>query len=691
MGQFVKKFQAHDSSYNDYFKNQLGKALTNVDISIDDSTLEKQSENLRQFNIAFKSGRLNPDNSRTETITVTATPAANFVTQNQFLDAISSQTSGVFLTHDIESTLPYRSQKNNQSEYYYSLISRYNYYAKGYEEQSNTVSERLLPNYYVQKSDLNNQKSNFSNPSKMFFESIGTTQSITFPPINNQKGRNIIIDNLDGVESIADQYPMYNEIKFVSSPVGDLTSFLNQQGMMPLLMTDYSNPQNLRQRGFDLLVSEKNANVLQNQNISIFNLANWIQNQNFDINIDNITLIDGYQRDSFYSERLKKYVFNGILRTYSRKYLRTYEEIVNTDPCYTEVLFYKVDKYVNNVIGDPVQTFWISNKEELNIILDTQVKYGSPYSYDVKQVVMVLGNSYSFGLPVLNPDDKLFQADIEITNRPSIQLLEIPYFTDKIVSIQSPPQRPHVSFSTKMESDSKIKISLSHQLGEDIQPFTTIETSDLQQLELMNLFAPNYSNQSDEYYFKSDGTPEYYEIFRIDKKPKSYADFTGNKLKDAKSFLDKKRESSSHVSVNDFIIPNRKYYYMFRAVNIHNHVSNPTIVYEVEMIQDADDSKIVVNQFDFEKPPTYMNSKKFNSLFQVDPALQQRLLDNDQPSLYNKSSVKGALDQIKLGNAEDSIWGRNFKIRITSTTTGRKMDFNVNFNIITSKTEEDFE
>jgi hypothetical protein len=75
----------------------------------------------------------------------------------------------------------------------------------------------------------------------------------------------------------------------------------------------------------------------------------------------------------------------------------------------------------------------------------------------------------------------------------------------------------------------------------------------------------------------------------------------------------------------------------------------------------------------------------------VDPALQQRLLDNDQASLYNKSSAKGALDQIKLGNAEDSIWGRNFKIRITSTTTGRKMDFNVNFNIITSKTEEDFE
>ena len=130
---------------------------------------------------------------------------------------------------------------------------------------------------------------------------------------------------------------------------------------------------------------------------------------------------------------------------------------------------------------------------------------------------------------------------------------------------------------------------------------------------------------------------------------------------------------------------------MFRAVNIHNHKSNPTIIYETELIQDADDSKVVVDQFHFEDPPTYMDSKRFNSLFQIDPALRQRLFSNDQVSLYNKSSAKGTLDQIKLGNAEDSIWGRNFKIRISSTTTGRKIDFNVNFNIITSKTEEDFE
>ena len=691
MGKNVKKLQVHDSSVADFFKNELGKALTTVDVSIQDTTIIKESEDQRRIKIQFRTGKINPDNSRTESITVSAIPGANFITKDQFLEDIRSQIQGTNLSHDIETTLPYRSQKNNQAEFFYSLRSKYNYYARGYEEQSAGVNERLLPNYYVQRSILEDQKSNFSNPNKAFFQSIGTTQSIVFPPINNQKGRNIIVDNLDSVESIADQYPMYNEIKFVSSKVGDLTNFLNQQNLIPLLISDYSNPDNSNQRSFDLLTSELNAKVSEKQSISIFSLVNWVQSQIYDLSTDNITLINGYEKGSFYSERLKKYIFNGIMRTYTQRYLRTYEQIVNTEPCYTEVLFYKVNKYVNNIVGDPVQTYWVSNKEELNIILDTQIKYGIMYSYEVKQVIMVLGNSYSFGSPVLNPDNKLFEADIEIINRPSIQVLEIPYFSDKIISFQSPPQRPQVKFSTKMNSDKSIKISLSHMLGEDIQPFTIIETSDLQQLAAMNLFAPNYTALEDQYYFQSGGTPEYYEVYRLDRKPKSYSDFANNKLKDAKSFFENRRESSSYVSLGDSIVPNRKYYYMFRAVNIHNHKSNPTIVYEVELIQDADDSKIIVDEFVFEDPPDYSNSKKFISLFQVEPALQQRLLDNNQPSLYNKRSVKGYLNNIKLGNAEDSLWGKNFKIRIISTTTGRKVDFNVNFDIITSKTEEDFE
>ena len=692
MGKFTKKLQAHDSSYNDFFKNELGKALTDIDVSIQDDTLSKKSENNKRLKLSYGETSYNPEgNFREEKITISALPGAEFVSENQFINTVSSQISGNFLTHDLETALPYRSQLNNQAQYFYSLKSKYNYYARGFEEEVANVTERIVPNYYIQQSSLDSQKSNFSNPNKEFFQTLGTINSMTMPPINDQKLRNIIIDDLKSVESIADQYPMYNEIKFVSSEVGSLTKYFNDQGMMALLMSDYTNPANLSRRQFNLLTSTENSQVTQNADISIFNLSSWIQNQNFDLATDNLTVASGYERDSFYAERLKKFILNGIIRTYTERYLRTYEDIINTEPCYTEVMFYKVDKYVNNVIGDPVQTYWVSNKDQLNILIDTQIKYGQPYSYDVKQVVMIVGNSYSYSSPTIRPNTKQFTADITVINSPSLQILEIPYFTDKIISIQSPPLIPQVHFSTKMNSDKSIKISLGHTLGEDIQSFKTIETADIRQLDFMNLFRTNYTSMENEYFFSSEGVPEYYEIYRLDKKPMSYDDFSANKLKDAKSFFQEKRESSSHVSVNDFIFPNRKYYYMFRAVNIHNHKSNPTIVYEVELIQDADDSKVVVNKFDFEIPPTYMNTKKFNSLFQVEPALQQRLLDSNQPSLYNKSTAKGSLENIKLGNVPDSLWGRNFKIRISSTTTGRKIDFNINFNVKTSKTNEDFE
>lgn len=692
MGKFTKKFQAHDSSYNDFFKNELGKALTDVDISLQDDTITKKSQNNRSLKLSYGETSYNAEgNFREEKIVVTALPGSRFITKNQFMDEISTQISGNFLSHDLETTLPYRSQLNNQAQYFYSLKSKYNYFAREFESQIADVTERIIPNYYIQRSNLDVQKSNFSTPNKEFFQTVGTRNSMTMPSVNDQKLRNIVVDNLESVESIADQYPMYNEIKFVSSKVGNLTKYLNDQGMMALLISDYTNPTNLSIRQFDLLTSTENSQVTQNANISIFNLANWIQNQNFDIAEGNLTVVSGYERDSFYAERLKKFILNGIIRTYAQKYLRTYENIINTEPCYAEVLFYKIDKYVNNIIGDPVQTYYISNKDELNILMDTQIKYGQPYSYDVKQVVMVVGNSYSYSSPIMRPNANQFTADITVTNRPSLQVLEIPYFSDKIISIQSPPLRPQVHFSTKMDSDKSIKISLSHTLGEDVQPFKTIETADLQQLDFMNLFRTNYTSMDNEYYFSSEGVPEYYEVYRLDKKPMSYNDFSANKLKDAKSFLQEKRESSSHVSVNDFIFPNRKYYYMFRAVNIHNHKSNPTVVFEVELVQDADDSKVVVKKCDFDLPPTFMNMKKFNSLFQVEPALRQRLLDNDQPSLYNKSTAKGSLENIKLGNVPDSVWGRNFKIRVASTTTGRKIDFNINFNVKTSKTNEDFE
>jgi hypothetical protein len=173
--------------------------------------------------------------------------------------------------------------------------------------------------------------------------------------------------------------------------------------------------------------------------------------------------------------------------------------------------------------------------------------------------------------------------------------------------------------------------------------------------------------------------------------PKSYQDFVGFKIADAKQFFSDSKKTSSDVSINDYILSNTDYYYMIRSANIHGHVGNPSKVYKVSLVQDADDSKINVEIYDFPKPKLFDNNKKFNSLLQVRPALGQVVFDNNQPALFNETSAKNKLNNIRLGDLPEQIWGNTFKIRCTSSTTGKKIDFNVTFNIKTINSEENFD
>jgi hypothetical protein len=260
-----------------------------------------------------------------------------------------------------------------------------------------------------------------------------------------------------------------------------------------------------------------------------------------------------------------------------------------------------------------------------------------------------------------------------------------------MASIQNPPLKPQISFSTKMSSDNNIKITLGDNIGDILDDFIVISESDRAQERLMGLVANNYNGNNDKRYFNSDGNPVYYEVYRLNMPPKNYEDFVGFKIADAKQFFSNSKKTSSDVSINDYILSNTDYYYMIRSANVHGHVSNPSKVYKVSLIQDADDSKINVELYDFPKPKLFQNNKKFNSLLQVRPALGQVVFNNNQPALYNETSAKNKLNNIRLGDLPEQIWGNTFKIRCTSSTTGKKIDFNVTFNIKTINSEENFD
>jgi len=77
---------------------------------------------------------------------------------------------------------------------------------------------------------------------------------------------------------------------------------------------------------------------------------------------------------------------------------RNFNSVLRGESCYSEPILYKIDKSLD---GTVVQTFYISarngnwQEQEINYI-DTQIKYGRKYTYDIKQIRLVYGNDYKY-------------------------------------------------------------------------------------------------------------------------------------------------------------------------------------------------------------------------------------------------------------------------------------------------------
>ncbi len=56
----------------------------------------------------------------------------------------------------------------------------------------------------------------------------------------------------------------------------------------------------------------------------------------------------------------------------------------------------------------------------------------------------------------------------------------------------------------------------------------------------------------------------------------------------------------------DPIIPNRKYYYAFRAITYHGTPSNLTVPFEVELLRDSDEYKINISQYKYPSEKLYL-------------------------------------------------------------------------------------
>ena len=406
------------------------------------------------------------------------------------------------------------------------------------------------------------------------------------------------------------------------------------------------------------------------------------------------------------SERFKEQVeatrFLSRMRTFIDTHSRTLEEIYNSTPCETFFMGYKIEKYLDNSATQPIQTYYTND----STFFDTQLKYGRKYIYKTKVLLGILGSSYSYSkLFVSENETQMFNSggeqapnhpsqfveissekyrayvDVEIT--PSFKILEYEADVDEVSFIDTPTLPPQVDiFNQNKKSSIQMRFSpifakvesvssgTNNELMRALEPLTD---SDLRIVDLLNIS-------------KNNGvSPDYftgiYEIYRTRVAPQRQSDFANNYLtsvddKSGLAFINTNLPSQvidiMDAFFEDYPIVNQKYYYAFRSLTYHGTPSNLTVPFEVELIRDSDQYKVVVSHYRYPDVKGHTMEKTAKRILKITPNIERLLFSSEE----NKSNWK--LDE---GALVDHGTTRTFKIRVTSKHTGKKIDLNISFKL----------
>lgn len=648
----------------------------------------------------------------------------------------------------IKHSLLERANKVGTTEYI-DADSHYNFFVKPYELllfNNKDIPENVLPNFYglyaqgvyEQKNveDLNSLGGNFKKKisedflavfkregdnvrsryaeyftqfaeiSKNLLANLKATRdkevgTVLFSQLAQQYDTYIFSDSsmpLLTTEAVrGEMFPMHNEIRFSTDQQTAFANILRELKIEVELVKEVINNNNAVTQGFGKSIEEYIPSSINNvppsqvstfglTNLKMWDIKDWITTRIFNnvtpkgINIGSVQEEVGEANKSLQTI-LTKLLLSTKINRFSENNFRNLQDLFGGTPAYSETLFYKIIKSSESVPNTPISTYYIPNSDSLNVcrFIDTQVKYGKKYRYKILSYVLVLGSKYTYNT-VNKLNGNTLELDVGMV--PSMKLIEVPFHEVRdLMVMDSPPIPPDSSIIPLKGINNKVIINLNGTTGDRVMAPIKIEPSDQEKIDLQKT---TQRRSDDKIRFRSDDPPALFEVFRTTKRPKSYADFKGTKIKDVST-----KNVATSGAMKDTIQPNIKYYYVFRSVDIHNNISNPSPVYEIEMIGDQRGLPYLeIEVIDMEAEYMTEKSKKEFSknmmrYIQVLPTVPQGLLNVPESKLpvinqQGKETAKG-VQSVVLGVTDERLWGKKFRIRFTSKKTGRKIDLDVNF------------
>lgn len=269
----------------------------------------------------------------------------------------------------------------------------------------------------------------------------------------------------------------------------------------------------------------------------------------------------------------------------------------------------------------------------------------------------------------------------EIKNQIKLYLIENIYDQFEARIMDLPPIFPQVKIHTFIGVDNQIMFLFNKNIGTVKQREVIIKQTDLQ------VFTKSRISQDldfeQELEFGGDDVIKKYQIFKTAIPPESYKSFDNatliekSTLSSAASDPTKRPSSASYL---DKIRPNTKYYYTFRCIDIHDHISNPTPVYQVEIINENGTIYPIVQEYKFPERQDYQETKNVKRFLMIKTdALQDYMQIKSDGITKMQDFLSNKDNNINLGIKEIKPYGKMYKLRLVSKSSKKVYDFELKF------------
>ena len=271
--------------------------------------------------------------------------------------------------------------------------------------------------------------------------------------------------------------------------------------------------------------------------------------------------------------------------------------------------------------------------------------------------------------------------DFHLYFEPCVELIEVPMFQKTVKVMDSPCNSINVVPFHFIDNNNKLGFQINQESFIKRPYPEIIHSTDLKnKLDYFKTKEIEPYNMVD---IISESPARYIEMYRIKKKPNSFADFKDSLVATVDLRIKNEVYNFKNKIISDQVVPNTVYYYIFRFLN-ENGVPGPlSQIIQSELVNDGGYSYALFDTIDtseFNPNQVATNSVVLKKLMQIDPNINQ-LYFNDQEVNY-QDFAQNQISNLQVGIADKPIWDKKFKIRLTSKKTSKKLDLNISYNTI---------